>query len=92
MCGRWVVHQQMISAASQQIEKARLCPPHLARNKVTQPGAKERLSQEGPTWAYLIDKPRDENYAKIGPTANRLFGQRNTGHVGHTNIADHHTQ
>ena len=54
--------------------------------------AKERLSQEGPTWAYLIDKPRDDNYAKIGPTANRLFGQRNTGHVGHTNIADHHTQ
>jgi TolB-like protein len=33
-----------------------LCPPHLARNKVTQLGDKEWLSQERPARAYLIDK------------------------------------
>ena len=37
-----------------------------------------RIGQRG----YLVDKPRDENYAKIGPTADRLFGQRNTGLLG----------
>jgi hypothetical protein len=89
-CGdRWHAHRW------QKLRRVRrLSPyaPHLPRNKVTQLRATERLPQEGPTQAYLIDKPRNKNYPQVGVAANRLFGQRNTGHVRHTDVADHQAQ